>query len=162
MSTKTKAVAKTNTTTAISAPKTAKDVPATIEFLKAQLTQLKGNAEEKISLDISYNGEKIKDVDTVKELLEISASLHAREAAYNAEVVRYGLESANIQPFSQEGKSLEEWKKIIAKAIHELINSKQIQKIENAIKELSKHLDAETQLANTLASVMEGAMEFVK
>jgi hypothetical protein len=158
---KTKTVAK-NTTTAVQAPKTAKDVPATIEFLKAQLAQLKGNAEEKISLDISYNGKNIKTVDTVSELLQISASLHARETAYKAEVVRYGLENANIQPFSEEKKSIEEWNKIIAKAIHELINSKQIQKIENAIKELSKHLDAETQLANTLASVMEGAMEFVK
>ena len=151
-----------NTTTAISAPKTSKDVPATIEFLKAQLAQLKGNVEEKISLDISYNERNIKTVDTVSELLQISASLHARAKAYEVEVVRYGLESANIQPFSEEKKSIEEWNKIIAKAIHELINSKQIQKIENAIKELSKHLDAETQLANTLASVMEGAMEFVK
>lgn len=162
MATKKTAVATAGTGTAVMIPTTTAQVPQVIETLKAQLAQLKGNAEEKVSLDISYNGKNIKTVDTVKELLEISASLHAREAAYKAEVVRYGLEKANIQPFSQESKSLAEWQKIIAKAIHELINSKQIQKIENAIKELSKHLDEETKLKNTLAEVMQGATEFVK
>lgn len=155
-----RAIAKKETGLVI--PTTTQQVPEAIETLKAQLAKLKGDVEEKVSLDISYNGKNIKNVDTVKELLEISASLHAREVAYNAEIVRYKLEKANIQPFSQEGKSLNDWEKIIAKAIHELINSKQIQKIENAIKELSKHLDAETKLKNTLAEVMQGATEYIQ
>lgn len=156
------AVAKATTETAVMIPTNAQQVPQVIEQLKAQLAALKGNSEEKISLDIFYNGKNIKNVDTVKELLEISASLHAREIAYKAEVVRYGLENANIQPFSQENKSIEEWSKIIAKAIHQLINKVQIKNLEDAIAGLSEHLDAETKLKMKLESLVNGASQFVK
>lgn len=156
------AVAKANTETGIMIPQTAQDVPKVIEQLKVQLANLKGGVEEKVSLDINYNGKTIKNVTTVKELLEISSSLHAREAAYNAEVVRYKLQEANIQPFSQEGKSLTEWHKIIAKAIHELINKVQIKNLEDAIAGLSEHLDAETKLKMKLESLVNGASQFVQ
>lgn len=150
------------TTSEIAIPKSSKDVPAAIEALKKQLTALKGDIEDKISLDVDYNGENIKDVSTVKELLQISASLHAREAAYNVELKRYGLEDKKIQPFNESSLPVSKWEKIIEKAIFELMNKKQIEKIESAIKTLSTHLDAETKLKNELESIMKNAQEFVQ
>jgi len=94
--------------------------------------------------------------------MEISASINARESAYNEAIIRHNLQNANIQPFSQEGKSLEEWNKIIDKASRELINKVQIKNLEDAIAGLSEHLDAETKLKMKLASLVDGASQYVK
>lgn len=140
-------------------PKTAQDVPKAIEALKAQLKSLKGNVEESISLDITFSGNNVKDVKTVKELLNMSAILHAKEEAYSKEVVRYGLEKANLEGFSESGKSLSHWEKVIEKAIFELTNNVKIKHLESAINKLSQHLDAETKLQNDLESIMSLASQ---
>lgn len=160
MSTKntSKAVAKTTTT---GFPVTKDQVPEAIERLKEQLAQLKGDQKDKISLDVSYKGTVIKNVTTVKELLEISASVKARGRAYQEEVKHFKLEG-KVQAFSDSEKTVDEWDAIIAKAIFELINKVQITKIEDAIKRLSTHLDEETKLANDLADIMSGAAEAIK
>lgn len=147
---------------ALMIPVTKQDVPQAIEVLKAQLAAKKGNIDETISLDISYSGKNIKNVDSVKELMEISASINARAVAYQAELVRYGLDKANIASFSVSDKTAAEWVKIISKASNELINKSEITRLENAITKLSKHLDAETQLANELAEIMSSASEAIK
>ena len=135
-------------------PKTAQDVPKIIEALKEQLKSLKGNVEDAVSTDVSFDGVNIKNVKTVNELLQISALAHAQEEAYNKEVVRYGLENSNLKTFSIEEKSVAHWEKVISKAIFELTNNVKIKKIENAIAEFSKHLDAETRLQNTFENLM--------
>ena len=136
-------------------PKTAQDVPKIIEALKEQLKSLKGNVEDAVSTDIMYDDTvNIKNVKTVNELLQISALAHAQEEAYNKEVVRYGLENSNLKTFSIEEKSVAHWEKVISKAIFELTNNVKIKKIENAIAEFSKHLDAETRLQNTFENLM--------
>lgn len=135
-------------------PKTAQDVPKIIEALKEQLKSLKGNVEDAVSTDVSFDGVNIKNVKTVNELLQISALAHAQEEAYNKEVVRYGLENSNLKEFSVDGKSVAHWEKVISKAIFELTNNVKIKKIENAIAEFSKHLDAETRLQNTFENLM--------
>lgn len=135
-------------------PKTAQDVPKIIEALKEQLKSLKGNVEDAISTDVSFDGVNIKNVKTVNELLQISALAHAQEEAYNKEVLRYGLENSNLKTFSIEEKSVAHWEKVISKAIFELTNNVKIKKIENAIAEFSKHLDAETRLQNTFENLM--------
>ena len=135
-------------------PKTAQDVPKIIEALKEQLKSLKGNVEDAVSTDVSFEGVNIKNVKTVNELLQISALAHAQEEAYNKEVVRYGLENSNLKTFSIEEKSVAHWEKVISKAIFELTNNVKIKKIENAIAEFSKHLDAETRLQNTFENLM--------
>lgn len=140
-------------------PKTAQDVPKAIEALKAQLKGLKGNVEESISLDITFGSTNVKDVKTVKELLNMSAILHAKEEAYNKEVVRYGLQNANLSEFSENGKTLEHWEKVFEKAIFELTNNVKIKQIEQAISKLSQHLDAETKLQNDLESIMSLASQ---
>lgn len=135
-------------------PKTAQDVPKIIEALEEQLKSLKGNVEDAISTDVSFDGVNIKNVKTVNELLQISALAHAQEEAYNKEVVRYGLENSNLKTFSIEEKPIAHWEKVISKAIFELTNNVKIKKIENAIAEFSKHLDAETRLQNTFENLM--------
>jgi hypothetical protein len=143
-------------------PVTKADVPRTIEVLKAQLAEKRKNIDETVSLDISYQGTNIKNVTTVGELMEISASINSRAEAYERELTRYGLDKLNIAKFEQSGKSVQEWIKIISKASNELINKAEITKLENAINKLSKHLDAETQLANELAEIMGDASQAIK
>ena len=158
-------VAKTTTTTdlAITVPTTQAEVPVTIEALKAKLAELKGPSIEKISLDLCYdgNGKNIKDVDTVSELLEIDSAVKARAAAYNERVTARGL-TGRVKSFEISGKSAEHWDKVIEKAINTLINKVQIEKLENAITELSKHLDAETRLKQTLADITASATGLIK
>ena len=155
---------KTKTTTVAEAkqffvPKTAQDVPQAIEALKSQLKTLKGGVEESISLDITFGSTNVKDIKTVKELLNISAILHAKEEAYAKEVVRYGLEKANLSEFTENGKTVNHWEKVISKAIFELTNNVKIKQIEQAISKLSQHLDAETKLQNDLESIMSLASQ---
>jgi len=138
-------------------PRTSADVPQAIEALKQQLKVLKSNVEEKVSTDISYNGTNVKSIKSVKELLEISASIEARSEAYSRQMSKYGLDASKIQPWSQSEKTAEQWFEIIKKAIFELTNAKQIETLENAIKKLSSHLDAETKLQNDLAEIMASA-----
>lgn len=146
-----------NNNTALIAPKTSKDVPAVIANLELQLKELKKNAPDDISLDINYNGKNIKNVTSVGELLQISASIHARNNAYSEELKRYNLETANIAPFKESDKDASQWAAIINKAIFELINKVQIEKLENAIAKLANHLDAETKLERELSSIVNMA-----
>lgn len=142
---------------ALIAPKTSKDVPGVIANLELQLKELKKNAPDDISLDINYNGKNIKNVTSVGELLQISASIHARNNAYSEELKRYNLETANIAPFKESDKDASQWAAIINKAIFELINKVQIEKLENAIAKLANHLDAETKLERELSSIVNMA-----
>lgn len=148
---------KTTTTSLI--PRKKSEVPAAIKSLEAQLKVLRGNIDETVSLDVTYDrGIVIKDVETVGKLLEISASITARSAAYAVEAKRYKVDG-KVQEFTQSGKTVEEWYKIIDKAVNELINKVKIQKLESAIKGLSEFLDEDTKLANKLTSIMEDVSE---
>jgi hypothetical protein len=124
---------------------TSKDqVPAAIAALKQQLAKLQGDVKEEVSLDIttkSGGGVNIKDVKTVTEILEISASIHVREKAFTAEIKRFKLTEMNIKPFSEDGKDLKHWDKVLAKAINKIINAGKIKILEDSIAGLSKHLD---------------------
>jgi hypothetical protein len=152
----TKAVAKATTALEL----TPENVTSTIDNLKAQLAKLKSNVPEAVSTDISYNGTNIKSVAKVSELLEISASIHARAAAYNEETKRYGVEG-KVKEFTVADKTVAQWKEIIEKAIFELVNKKQIEQIENAIKRLSKFEDEKTQLQREFEGIVGSASELL-
>ena len=49
----------------IKIPTSPKEVPATIEALKAQLAILKGNEDKEVSTDIAYDHRNIKDIPKV-------------------------------------------------------------------------------------------------
>lgn len=149
------------TTTGLVIPKNSAEVSATIEQLKKTLVELKGNREDSISLDIDYNGNNIKSVKSVGLLLEISSAIHSRNEAYSVEIARYKLTDRNIAPFKVSDKTVSDWEKIIDKAINELINKTQIEKIENAIQKLSKHISEEEKLANDLKSIAESVTEYI-
>ena len=146
----------TKTTTSIAIPRTQKDVPATIEFLKAQLAALKGTSDENISLDVNYNSTRIKDVKSLSELLEIDSALEARAKAYDEAIARHNLQD-KAAGFTHNKIGIEKWRLIMSKAINQLINDEQIKQLEEAITELSKHLDAETRLQQTLSKIMNKA-----
>ncbi len=156
MAKKTTAVAKVGTGLEL----TPENVTATIDKLKAQLQALKKGVPEALSLDISYNGTNIKNVTKVSELLEISASIHARNEAYNAEAKRYGVEG-KVKEFTVSEKTASQWKEIIEKAIFELVNKKQIEQIEAAIQKLSKFEDEKTQLQREFEGIVGSASELL-
>lgn len=162
MSTKKTTEVATVTTVEVVIPKTTKDVPAAIAQLEAELKALKGQVEDKISLDIQFEGTRIKDVTTVRELMEISSSMKKRSEAYEEAIFRHNLQDKNIAKFTISEKNVDEWMKIIDKAVFELINKSQITKIEAAIKKLSNHLDAETKLAKELNEIMQSAVQEIK
>lgn len=133
------------------------DVPAQIKFLEDRLKTLKGDITSEISTDIMYGDDKnIKDITSLKELMAISASIRARSAAFEKEVIFYELEG-KVKPFTETDKTPEEWYEIIRKAKNELVNSSQIKIIENSIKSLSKHLSEKDRIANDLKVIMEEA-----
>lgn len=133
------------------------DVPAQIKFLEDRLKTLKGDTTSEISTDIMYGDDKnIKDITSLKELMAISASIRARSAAFQKEVIFYELEG-KVKPFTETDKTPEEWYEIIRKAKNELVNSSQIKIIENSIKSLSKHLSEKDRIANDLKVIMEEA-----
>jgi hypothetical protein len=134
------------------------DIPNQIAEFEAQLAILKGEKDETISTDIEFeDGEKIKDVKTVGRLLEVSAAIHERDAAYNREIQRYGLK--NVASYNHNGKPVDEWRRIIAKAIKELVNQVQIQLLEKTIQEFSELMDAETKLSKKLEQLRKQATQ---
>jgi len=139
---------------------TPENVTSTIDSLKTQLSKLKSNVPETVSTNINYNGTNIKDVTKVSELLEISSSIHARNAAYNVEAQRYAVEG-KVKGFTVNEKSVSQWKEIIEKAIFELVNKKQIDQIEAAIKRLSKFEDEKTQLQREFDGIVGSASELL-
>ncbi len=141
---------------------TQSDVPAIIEQLKQKLAALNGGEEESVSLDISYsNGKNIKSITSVKELLEISSSIRARSEAYDREVERYSL-TGRVEKFLISEKSVAHWEKVIGKAIVSLINAKEVEQIEQAIKDLSEYLDNDTKIQNKIKSIIEGSIAPIK
>lgn len=139
---------------------TPENVTSTIDSLKSQLSKLKSNVPEAVSTNIDYNGTNIKDVTKVSELLEISSSIHARSAAYNVEAQRYQVEG-KVKAFTVNEKSVIQWKEIIEKAIFELVNKKQIDQIEAAIKELSEFEDNKTKLQRKFEGIIGSASELL-
>lgn len=139
---------------------TPSNVTSTINDLKAKLTALRSSAPEAVSLEIDYNGTTIKNVTKVSELLEISASIHARSIAYDAEIERFNL-NGKVKSFSHSEKSVKQWEEIIEKAIFELVNKKQIEQIESAIEKLSKFEDEKTQLQREFDSIVGNASELL-
>jgi hypothetical protein len=133
---------------------TVNDVPEMLEALKGQLKELRSQNKDTVSLNITYNGRNIKDLQSLQELLEISASVHAREAAYNEEVKRYKVEG-EVVSFTTSGKNVKEWEEIIEKAIFELKNRKKISDLEEAISELSKYVSEEEKFRNSINAIVQ-------
>jgi hypothetical protein len=138
------------------------NVPALIKHLEDQLDALQGKTDKSISTDVVYNGTNISKITKLAELLEISASIHARGKAYQEEVKRYGLSDKRVASFKTNERTVEEWSAIIAKAINELLNSKQITQLKDSIAKLSNHVDAETKLQRELAGIMNSATEEIE
>jgi len=159
-STKSTAVSTVTTSTGLTVPLDKSEVTSLVDKFKAQLAELKKGMPEAVSLDISYNGTTIKNVTKVTELLEISASVNARSAAYDVEAKRYNV-TGKVKAFMVSEKTAPEWVEIIEKAIFELINKKQIEKLEDAIKKLSKFEDEQTKFQREIGGIMEGAAELL-
>lgn len=139
---------------------TTSEVPGQIDILQSKLDQLQGNKDEAVSTDVMFRTEKIKDVKTVTRLLEISSSVHARAEQFENSKKRFNV--TNVAPFEQDGKTVEEWDKIIAKAINELVNAKQIEILKDSIKKLEAFLDSQTKLDREVKAIMQAASAPIK
>lgn len=141
---------------------TKENVPALIEHLENQLQLLEGNTDKTVSTDVTYNNTNISKVTKVSELLEISASIHARDKAYQDEIKRYNLTKKKIAPFKSNDKTVKEWEAIILKAINELLNNKQIAQLKDSIIKLSSHVDENIKLAKEIAGIMTSATQEIE
>ena len=141
---------------------TKENVPQLIATLEARRKELTGPEEDNVDLSSQYDGESISSITTVSKLLEISASVHARKLNYDQEIKRYGLEDKNIAPFSTFGKSVEQWERIIEKAIKTLINKVELEKVENALRDLSEFESEEAKLARRMEQVFKSATSVIQ
>ncbi len=138
------------------------DLPVKIAELKELLAQKRGTVDETVSLDINYNGKNIKNVDSVRELMDISASIFARGEASDKALVRHNLTERNIAPFTVSDKTVEDWMKIIDKAVNELINKVEITTIEETIKDFEDCLSAQDKMDAKLANNMAKLNAMIK
>ena len=141
---------------------TKENVPQLIATLEARRKELTGPEEDNVDLSSKYDGEEISSIKTVSRLLEVSASVHARKTQYDQEIKRYGLEDKNIAPFSTFGKSVEQWEKVIEKAIKTLINKVELEKVESALKDLSEFESEEAKLARRMEQVFKSATSVIQ
>ena len=151
------------------APETQAELPLKLEQLRTLLASKKGVTDKTVSLDINYNGKQIKDITSVGELMEISASIDTRYNAYNSALDRLNkslaeeeLPKANVVGWSQSNKNYVEWMAIIHKAAIELINKVEINIIEETIKDLEECLSADDKLAAKRKDAMSKMAALIK
>lgn len=134
---------------------TTADVPGQIEILQRKPDELTGSKDETVSTNVSFDGVVINSVKTVTGLLKISAAIHARQEAFEKERERYNCK--NVAPYAPEGKSVEQWEKIISKAVTELMTEIMIKTMRDGIEKMSKYLGDQTKLDRDVDAIMEAA-----
>lgn len=130
-------------------------IPQLIAEQKEYLKSLQGDDEDTaISLDIEFNGESINSVEKVATLVEMEASIIAREAAYTAILKKRGLEERVVE-WSQSSKGITHWEKVFDKAFKNLINKSEIALVKSRLIELEKHLSEEAKMKATLEKLIK-------
>lgn len=130
-------------------------IPELIDLQKKRLKELEGDNEDKnISLDIEYDGTPISSITKVSELVELEASLVAREAAYTATLRKRGLEG-KVKAWAKEGKDINHWTQVLDKAYSQLVNKAEIALIKTRVKELEQHLSEEAKVKATLEKLIQ-------
>lgn len=130
-------------------------IPQLIAEQKEYLKSLQGDDEDTaVSLDIEYNGESIKSVEKVSTLVEMEASIIAREAAYTAVLRKRDLEDKVVE-WSLSGKNLAHWGKVLDKAFKKLVNKAKIELVKSRISELEVHLSEDAKMKATLEKLIK-------
>ena len=130
-------------------------IPQLIAEQKEYLKKLQGDDEDTtVSLDIEFNGESVKSIEKVSTLVEMEASVIAREAAYTATLRKRNLEERVVE-WSQSGKNLAHWTKVFDKAFNSLVNKAEIALVKERVVELEKHLSEEAKMKATLEKLIK-------
>jgi hypothetical protein len=130
-------------------------IPQLVAEQKEYLKSLKGDEKDvTVSLDIDYNGTTISSIEKVSELVEIEASIKARESAYTAVLVSRGLED-KVVAWSCADKGIEHWCKVLDKAYNKIVNKAEIALVEQRIKDLEVHLSEEAKMKATLEKLIQ-------
>lgn len=130
-------------------------IPQLVAEQKEYLKSLKGDEKDQtVSLEIDYNGTTISSVEKVSELVEIEASIKAREAAYTTVLNSRGLQD-KVVAWSHNEKSLEHWGHVLDKAFKKLVNKAEIALVEQRIKDLEVHLSEEAKMKATLEGLIK-------
>lgn len=158
------AVATTGTTTDLTAF-TQESISIQLDKYRKMLAELKQQVPENLSTNIEYitatgSTVNISKVEKLSTLMEISASIQARNTAYEIEVKRYKIEG-KVKPFMSNDKTAEQWFEIIEKAVFELMNKNRISQLEKTIDRLSKFEDEKTKLAREINAIVEEASELL-
>ena len=148
------------TSTDLVVPQTTKDVPNAIAKLKELRDSMVSKENKEISLDVTYEGRKIKDIKTATELLEISAAAHSRNDVFEKALERHNMKG-KVKTFQIEGHSIGHWDKVLNKALFELENRVKIKQIDDAISKLEERLDEDTKLQNDMQKIMANASKLL-
>jgi hypothetical protein len=130
-------------------------IPQLVAEQKEYLKSLKGDEKDvTVSLDIEYSGTTISSIEKVSELIEIEASIKAREAAYTSVLTSRGLQE-KVVAWSHSEKGIEHWALVLDKAFKKLVNKAEIALVEQRIKDLEVHLSEEAKMKATLEKLIQ-------
>lgn len=130
-----------------------------LELIEEQeniLSKLRRKEPSLTPLNLNYDGFLIHNVKKASVLVEIEASIFAREAAYTSVLKKRGLEDT-VVGWSQSNLNIMDWEKVLDKAFDNLINQTKIALVKDIIKLLKKHLTEETKLKTTLEKLLQSA-----
>jgi phage shock protein A len=130
-------------------------IPQLVAEQEAYLKTLKGDEKDAtVSLDIEYSGTAISSIEKVSELIEIEASIKAREAAYTNVLNSRGLEE-KVVAWSHGSHNIEHWSKVLDKAYNKLVNKAEIALVEERLEQLKQHLSEEAKMKATLEKLIQ-------
>jgi len=127
------------------------DIPGMLKIVLAKIKELKGNMPETSKTTGILPGfdKKVKEIDTVEELIKAHSSIIGRAKAYNesAEMLEVNIEKF---PFKLEGSTAEEWINDIKSTINIVKNKVALDKFEQVRIKLESNLSAKMKLAKDL------------
>lgn len=127
------------------------NVPTMLETVHAKLKELKGDAPDKRGTTKPLPGfnKKIEDFTTVEELIMAYSSVKNREKAYNEVAEELGVNTSKY-PFKLEGYAAERWLEDIRFQLAKVKNKKDIERLEEVEKTLSKYLSEKDKMKKDL------------
>ena len=134
---------------------TKENVPAMLEVINAQITELKGRFggnEESLKNDSLDGFGNISNITEVSVLIQAISSVKGREAGYK-DAMKDTDKTITLTkyPFKLNGSSSSVWIKCINRQIGEVTFKDEMKRLEAAAALLEKHVSEEQKLANDMS-----------
>lgn len=136
---------------------TQKDIPGMLANVEKAIAGLKSGVPAETSTTKALEGfGKIKDIDSVSELIKAHSSVVNRHEAYHRSAkVLLGGSSIKTPPFKVSGHTMEQWVADISKRVVEVGHKVEIEKLNKIKAKLESNLSAKAKLAADLLAINE-------